>query len=89
MTYSYENAQGVAQGDVSAHSRPERRQKQDVFQMEEAVAQKLVVVVAMTHSEIQYVFSEGVPVQVVEAVLYFVGQENLFEQLVSRSQRLP
>jgi hypothetical protein len=75
-TYSYENAQG----SVSPHSRPERRRKQHVFQMEEAaVAEKLVEEVAMTHSEMQSVFSEGVPALVAEAALYFVGQENLFE----------
>ena len=75
-TYSY----GNAQGDVSPHSRPKRRRKQHVFQMEEvAVAENLVEEVAMTHSEMQCVFSEGVPALVVEAVLYFVGQENLFE----------
>jgi hypothetical protein len=75
-TYSYENAQG----NVSPHSRPERRRKQHVFQMEEvAVAEKLVEEVAMTHSEMQCVFSEGVPALVAEAALYFVGQENSFE----------
>lgn len=79
-TYSYENAQG----NVSPHSRPERRRKQHVFQMEEeAVAENLVEEVAMTHSEMQYVFSEGVPALVAEGVPYFVGKE------VSRSQRTP
>jgi hypothetical protein len=48
--------------------------------MEEvAVAEKLLEEVAMTHSEMQCVFSEGVLALVVQAVLYFVGQENLFE----------
>jgi len=42
-----------------------------------AVAEKLVVEVAMTHYEIQCVFSEEV--DLAEAVLYFAGQENLFE----------
>lgn len=76
MTYSYENVQG----DVSSHSRPKRRRKQHVFQMEEeAVAERLVEEVAMTHSEMQCVFSEEGLAQVVQGVLYFVGQENLFE----------
>lgn len=42
-----------------------------------AVAEKLAVEVAMTHSEIQCVFLEEVALA--EAVLYFAGQENLFE----------
>jgi hypothetical protein len=75
-TYFYENVQG----DVGPHSRLERWWKQHVFQMEEeAVAEKLVDEVAMTHSEMQCVFSEGVPALVAKAALYFVGQENLFE----------
>jgi hypothetical protein len=75
MTYFYENAQGV-----SPHSRPKRQRKQHVFQMEEAaVAEKLVEEAAMTHSEMQCVFSEGAPALAAEAVLYFVGKENLFE----------
>jgi len=86
MTYSYENAQG----DVNPHLQPKGRRKQHVFQMEvAAVAEQLVEVVAMTHSEMQCVFSEGVPAQVAQAVLYSVGQENLFERSVSRSQRPP
>ena len=70
------------QGNVSPHSRPKRRRKQHVFQMEEeAVAERLVEEVVMTHSEMQCVFSEGAPAPVAEAeaVLYFVGQENFFE----------
>jgi hypothetical protein len=47
--------------------------------MEAAVAQKLVEEVAMTHSEMQCVSSEGVPALVAEVVLHFVGQGNLFE----------
>lgn len=75
-TYSYENALG----NVSPRSRPKRRRKQHVFQMEEeAVAEKLVEVVVMRHSEMQCVFSEEVPALVAQVVLYFVGQENLFE----------
>jgi hypothetical protein len=46
---------------------------------EEAVAEKLVEEVVMMHFEMQCVFSEGAPAPAVEAVLYFVGQENLFE----------
>jgi len=46
---------------------------------EEAVAEKLVEVVVMRHSEMQCVFSEEVPALVAQVVLYFVGQENLFE----------
>ena len=84
-TYSYENAQR----NVSSHSRPKRRRKQHVFRMEEeAVAEKLVEEAAMAHFEMQCVFLEGGPARVAEAALYFVGQEGLFEQLVSRSQRL-
>jgi hypothetical protein len=56
--------------------------------MEEVVAAEMLVEeVAMTRSEMQCVFSEGGPAQVVQAVLYFVGQENLF--VVRRSQRPP
>jgi len=73
---SYENAQE----NVSPRSRPKRRRKQHVFQMEEeAVEEKLAEEAAMAHSEMQCVFSEGVPALVAEAALYFVGQENLFE----------
>jgi hypothetical protein len=46
---------------------------------EEAVEEKLAEEAAMAHSEMQCVFSEGVPALVAEAALYFVGQENLFE----------
>jgi hypothetical protein len=42
------------------------------------VVEKLVGI-AMTHSEIPCVFSEGVRALVAEAALYLVGQENLFE----------
>jgi hypothetical protein len=54
---------------------------------EEAVAQKLVADGATTHSGIQCVSLEGVSVQKAEAVLHFVGRENLFECAVTRSQR--
>ena len=74
-TYPYENARR----NVNAHSRPERRRKQHVFQMEEEAVAEDLAEEAMTHSEMQCVFSEAVPALVAEAVLYFVGQENLFE----------
>jgi hypothetical protein len=56
---------------------------------EEAAAETLVEEIAMTHSVMRCVFSEGEPAQVAKAVLHFVEQENLFEQVVSRSQRRP
>jgi hypothetical protein len=56
---------------------------------EEAVAQKLVAEGAMTHSGIQSVSLEGVSVPMAEAVLHFVGRENLFELAVTRSRMQP
>jgi hypothetical protein len=48
--------------------------------MEEGpVPETFVEEVAITHSEMQCVFSEGEPAQVAKVVLHFVGQENLFE----------
>lgn len=74
-TYSYENAQG----NVHPHLRPKRRRKQHVFQMGEVAVAEELLKVAVTHSEMQCVFSDGALAPVAEAVLYFVGQENLFE----------
>jgi hypothetical protein len=55
--------------------------------LEGVSAQKLVEEGAMTHSEIPCVSLEGVSVPMAEAVLHFVGRENLFECAVTRSQR--
>jgi hypothetical protein len=43
----------------------------------------------MTHFGIQCVSLEGVSVPMAEAVLHFVGRENLPEWAVTRSQRQP
>ena len=50
-------------------------------------AQKLVAEGAMARSEIPCVSLEGASVPMAEAVLHFVGRENLFECAVTRSQR--
>jgi hypothetical protein len=53
------------------------------------VEQKLAVQGTMAHSGMQAVSSEGVLVLVAEVAPDFVGQENPFESVASRSQRQP